>query len=404
MPLHAVDLSTGRQQESSSGAGKIDGAADGWEAMSPLNRRLLLRHGVGAAAVPWFAVPGSASPPSPGSSFPGDVGRASLPSTSWAIQIHNAVLSPTDAIRTVGAADDGRVANVPELQRSAHDALTAHLSSDYAKLATDLPSLIGRVEWASLQGTDSPDIQTLLSDAYGVAAWSLIKADSPVAAWIAAERSIKAAEQADDVLRIAAATRCLSEVHMRASNFEEATRTAFLATVQLDTAKPAQRQTALSLRGAALLSGAAAAARRGSSREAYAALRAAATCAEELGDDRIDLGTVFGPTNVAIHEVAIAVELGDTRQALHHVSAVKLNRMPAALTERRARFLIDVARSHHGQGDDEAAVGALLEAEHIAADEVREHRLTHDLLRDLLSRERRSSGVRELAGRCNLLN
>lgn len=68
-----------------------------------------------------------------------------------------------------------------------------------------------------------------LSDVYAVAGWTLIKADSPIGAWIAAERAIQASEQVGDVLRLAAATRCLAEVHMRANNLEEATRTAWTA-------------------------------------------------------------------------------------------------------------------------------------------------------------------------------
>jgi hypothetical protein len=39
-----------------------------------------------------------------------------------------------------------------------------------------------------------------------------------------------------------------------------------------------------------------------------------------------------------------------------------------------------------------------------APDELRCHRLTHELLRNLLTRERRSSELRALADRCRLLN
>jgi hypothetical protein len=69
-----------------------------------------------------------------------------------------------------------------------------------------------------------------------------------------------------------------------------------------------------------------------------------------------DLGAVFGPANVAIHRVAVAVELADTRTALAHIPAVDLRRMPPQLTERRARFLIGVARAHaHAHVKDDAA-------------------------------------------------
>jgi hypothetical protein len=191
---------------------------------------------------------------------------------------------------------------------------------------------------------------------------------------------------------------------MRAKNLHEASRTAFLAATYLDTVQVPERGVAHCLRGAALLSAAAASARRGDRREAHAALKAAAVCTAELNEERCDLGTVFGPTNVAIHQVAVAVELGEAFEAMRHIPKVKLDRMPTQLTERRARFLIDVSRSYTQLGDNTAALDALLQAETIAPDEVRNHRLTHEVLCDLLPRERRSSGLRALATRCKQLN
>jgi hypothetical protein len=189
---------------------------------------------------------------------------------------------------------------------------------------------------------------------------------------------------------------------LREWRFEEATRTAFLAATYLDTARTSNRAAVLCLRGGALLSASAAAARRGDTREAETSLKAAAACAEQLGEDRADYGTVFGPTNVAIHRVAVAVELGDARKAVQHIPAVKIDRMPRQLTERRARFLIDAARSHARLHDDRAALGALTEAEQVAPDELRNHRLTRQVVGDLLTRERRSSGLRALAVRCQV--
>ena len=174
-------------------------------------------------------------------------------------------------------------------------------------------------------------------------------------AWVAAHRAVQAAENAADVLRCAAATRCLAEVHMRAGEYAEATRVAFLAATYLYGIKTLDKPVSLVLRGSSMLSAAAAAARRGDGREARASLRAAVMCAEDLGEDRADLATVFGPTNTAIHEVAVAIELGDARQA-----------------------------------------------ENAAPEELRHHRLTRRVVQEMLARESRSSGLRELAGRCGV--
>jgi hypothetical protein len=322
---------------------------------------------------------------------------------SWATPIYGAVLSPTDAARRAAATQVAN-ARVADLRAMTGRALQASFASGYAQLAVTLPVLIGTAELANIQAAgDRPSLQELLSDIYAVTGWTLIKADSPAAAWTAAQRALQHAEDIGDVLRSAAATRCLSEVHMRARNFEEASRMAFLAATYLDTARTSERAAVVCIRGGALLSASAAAARRGDTREARTSLRAAAVCADELDEDRADLGTMFGPTNVAIHRVAVAVELGNPREAMEHVPDVHLERMPAHLTERRARFLIDVARSHAQVQDDQAAIGALTEAEAIAADELRHHRLTREVLRDLLTREHRSSGLRALADRCHAL-
>jgi tetratricopeptide (TPR) repeat protein len=368
-----------------------DNNAADWHAMSPSNRRLVLGYGFAATAAAMLGLDDATSVRRHADA-PLTLAAATHP--SWARATHDAVLNPMDAVRRATASADDGLHDLHSLRAVVDQTMRVSLSSDYGALEQSLPALIGCAE-AAYQA---------LSDVYAVAGWTLIKADNPAAAWIAAQRAIQAAEQVGDVLRTAAATRCLAEVHMRADNLKEATRIAFLAAVQQESASPDDRPTATSLRGAALLSAAAASARRGDGREAHAALKAAAVCAAELGQEHSDLATVFGPTNVAIHQVAIAIELGDAPDAIRHIPAVQLDRMPPLLTERRARFLIDVARSYARLRDDAAAIDALLHAETIAPDELHHHRLTHELVPQLLTRENRTSDLRALATRCNLLN
>jgi transcriptional regulator with XRE-family HTH domain len=379
------------------------------ELMRWLSRRLVLQQGVAAAVLPVLGLDSVAPTGTPSYAVEEPSVLAALSSVSWASPIYEAVLSPTDAARRVASELEanarGHLGSQADLRRAVATVMQASLSSDYAQLAQSLPRLIGQIELANLQARDDRfPVQRLLSDVYAIAGWTLIKADSPAAAWVAARRAIQFAEHADDMLRSAAATRCLAEVYMRARSLQEASRTAFFAATCLDTVQVQERGTVLCLRGAALLSAAAASARRGDRREATTALKAADVCATELNEERCDLGTVFGPTNVAIHQVAVAVELRDASEALRHIPKVNLSRMPSQLAERRARFLIDVARSYTQLRDDAAALDALLQAEAIAPDELRNHRLTREMVRDLLLRERRSSGLRALANRCKRLN
>lgn len=314
----------------------------------------------------------------------------------WAVRTHQAVIDPTGEVRRwrgeAGAQD------IPPLRPMVDRAMLVSLTSDYGALERSLPSLLGRAEWEVLDDPCHDARQRTLSDVYSLIGWMLIKADDVYAAWLAAQRATQAAENAKDGIRIAAATRCLAEVHMRGGNFGRAVRTALLATIGL--ADEPDKRLALSIRGAALLSAAAASARNGERREAYSLLAAATRCADDLGRDGLDLATVFGPANVAIHRVVIAVELADARQALAAAETVKLDQLPELLAERKSRFLLDVARAQVATGSFSTAVDTLIEAEATSPDETRRHRITHGIIPQLLAHERRHSGLREFATRC----
>lgn len=382
----------------------LGGGTEDDDTMSPLNRRSVISCGLTAAAVAALSTSEAAGVFQQLPTARAFGGQST--DESWAAAIYDAVLNPTDAVRRATGAD-GDILYADRLRPLVGQAMRTSLTSDFGTLEKSLPTLIGQAEAATIttqRGGDDLVAQQTLSDVYAVVGWTLIKADMPIGAEIAAQRAIDAAERAGDIPRLAAATRCLAEVQMRAGDLEAATRTALLAAVHLDRTRSNHRPRSLLLRGAALLSAAAASARRGDRREAHAALKAAAACAEGIGQDRVILGTVFGPTNVAIHEVAIAIELGDASEAVRRIPAVRLEQMPRTLTERRGRFLIDAARSYAQMRDDQAAIDALVESEKIAPDELRNHRLTRELVPQLLAREHRSSDLRALARRCNLLS
>ena len=73
--------------------------------------------------------------------------------------------------------------------------------------------------------------------------------------------------------------------------------------------------------------------------------------------------------------------------------------------ERRARFLIDVARAHAQRRRAPEAVRALKEAETYAPEQVRSHHHVRDMVRDLLRGERRAVNpeLRKLAQRVGVL-
>jgi hypothetical protein len=86
----------------------------------------------------------------------------------------------------------------------------------------------------------------------------------------------------------------------------------------------------LSITGALWLIAAVTAARRTDKPQAWARLDQADALAQLLGVDANYAWTAFGPTNVAIHRVSVAAELGDPAEAL----LVDLDRLPPGLKSR----------------------------------------------------------------------
>jgi hypothetical protein len=327
------------------------------------------------------------------------------PPSSWADSVRQAVLDPT----SIDVEDYDSSADLTPLSSDVRDAIRMSLASNHSRLQAVLPRLIGRAERLLAEIRNDDTKQTALrlaADVYAVAGWTLIKGDDPMFAVVAAERSIGAARRADDSLRVSAATRCLAEAHMRDGRFDTASRIALNASLPVSVMSDRDTPAALNLRGAALLSAAAAAARRHDGREAHDALAAAAACAAQLGEDRYDFGAVFGPTNIAIHRVAIAIELGNADEAVRRSHEVNLTPLPSHLRERRARYFIDLARAHTQLKHHSEALYALRSAETVAPDETRSHRLTRFVLHQMLSASAvmPKHEVESLAARCGVVH
>ena len=80
--------------------------------------------------------------------------------------------------------------------------------------------------------------------------------------------------------------------------------------------------------------------------------------------------TAFGPTNVAIHRVATAMELGDVQLALDQGPQLDTSQMP---TERRVRHALEVARAYSARNQVDEALSLTLDAERLAPEQVRYH-------------------------------
>jgi hypothetical protein len=297
------------------------------------------------------------------------------------------------------AADD-----VEGLRAAVARAIRLERAAQYAALDVTLPGLLAE---AGEIADGSPDrarqeATGLLSQAEALGAWLFIKRDMPGSAEQAAKGALKTASRAEDVCLAGAAMRCLGEVHMRAGRFATASDLSIEAS-ELVRRAHLSASDALAVTGAGYLSAAMAFARAGDSSSADELLEAASVCAAGLGED-LSTPAVFGPSNVAIHRVALPMELGDPITALENAQTTRLDMLPGH-EERAARYLIDVARAHTARHQDADALGALLQAEQLACEEVRMHRLARSVLIDLLGRERRTTtpALRPMAARCGVL-
>lgn len=96
----------------------------------------------------------------------------------------------------------------------------------------------------------------------------------------------------------------------------------------------------------------------------------------------------FGPANVALHRMSVAVEMGQYDDALKQARKMRL---PAKLaTSRRAHFLIDRARTEMETGFTDKALEHLVEARKTAPEQTRYHPGARETVRGLVHTARRT--------------
>lgn len=270
-------------------------------------------------------------------------------------------------------------------------------ASAFGELGPLLAGVIPDLEALSRnsEGDERAEVFSLLADAYQVAAAMLVKVGDIGAGWIAADRAISAGERCGDRSLIMAGQLRMGHTFVNSSEDELALHVLRQA-VALAKTLPSDADTGLvSLTGACALLLSVLEARRGNAEEAHRHLRVATGLARHLGADRNDHGTEFGPTNVKLHQVAVEVELGNAAEALRLARPVDASGLSA---ERRARFLVDVARAHAQRREVARSVAALAQAEAIAPTEVSDSRRVRELLEDLehLAKGRPIPGLRPL--------
>jgi transcriptional regulator with XRE-family HTH domain len=303
-------------------------------------------------------------------------------------------------------ADHEPVRDLRSLQSNADQANRLYQAAHYEEAGLLLSRLIGEAQRAAqeLTSDDGRAAFGVLAQTYHITAKTLTKVGETELAWIAAERSLPAVEHAESPLLMAASAYHLGHVFLRAGQLDQAIGVTMTAARALEPRLAATPEH-LSAWGALHLTAVIAVARQDDRVAVRQLLGEARTTADRLGQDRNDFWTAFGPTNVALHEVSTAVELGDPGEVVRKGEALDPARFPPGLLGRRSQVFIDLARGYTQQRKDAAAVNMLLEAERIAPEAVRYQVIVKEMLRELLRREHRASTpqLRPLAARVGII-
>jgi len=307
------------------------------------------------------------------------------------------VLSGAHALRAmVGGRRAPALSTLRSKSRKAWDLTHAGRYTDLTEL---LRALVPDLETAvrTLPEAQQAEVCELMASTYQACSAALAKLGEPEAAWIAADRALAAAERTGNPMLVAAAAFRLVFVFLAARHYDQAEETARTAADALRSLADRGDPQAMSLWGALTLQRAVTASRLNYPDTAYHHLEQARQIAARLGEGRNDYNTEFGPANVSLYEIAVAVELGDAGHAMRTAATVDTTGLSA---ERRARMLIDVARAHVQRRQVHEAVTALRQAEDITPEQVRTHDLVRQIVSDLLTmQDPPSSELRGLAGR-----
>lgn len=276
------------------------------------------------------------------------------------------------------------------------------MAASYVELGALLPALIKELTVHAHQARDAERARAfrLLADAYTAVDSMAYKLGYMDLFALAVERMSWAARQADDPLLGPVAALRRSAAFLAAGAWDGGLRLLDRAGRQVEedlSGVPG----ALSVLGTVHLRSAIMAARGGRASPAWDNMSRAREVSGRLGRNTRDYGLLFGPANVAIHEVAVAVELGDADEAIRRGGDLVL---PAGLSqERSSHHYIDLSRAWLWQHEPGKALACVTKAEQLAPQRTRYHPMARETVMRLLDLHRRMpEQLRGVAARMGL--
>lgn len=218
------------------------------------------------------------------------------------------------------------------------------LSADYAHLAEQLPPLLAELARAGHEhaGEDRRRVHWLLAATWRCADAVAFKLGHFDLSALITDRIRAAAELSGDDLMIGTGAYVRGQTYLVTQAWEPGLRALSAAGKALER-RASTDPRAAAVYGALHMRAAVIAARGRMPEAAWSHMRIATSAAAVVGRDVEWYFTSFGPSNARIHELAVAVELGNEREALRRAGDW---RPPADLSaERASHWLIDLARA-----------------------------------------------------------
>ncbi|MET8011734.1 helix-turn-helix transcriptional regulator [Streptomyces sp. NPDC005271] len=295
-----------------------------------------------------------------------------LGNRDWAAsRVHDAMPGLSAAIAAYDIPGDGPVRSLPELRSSVSDAVSWRLAAQYVRIARRLPELIAELSRAvhTAPTAERAEAAQLLISAYRAA-------DAVAYKYGALDLSARlvdlmrwAEPQAENPLVAATVAYVRAETFFAAHAYGPGLRALEAA---MDAMPAPLDVAAVASRGALHMRAAVMAGRASDADAASLHLREAHRFADAVSEG-VYQGTAFGPDSLRVHEVSVAVSLGDA----HVHRALEFARAwapPLTLpAERRSGFYIELARAQLWSGLPDAAFESLKVARRIAPQHTREH-------------------------------
>lgn len=301
--------------------------------------------------------------------------------------------------------DDVPVRSLDELARDVAQASELRHLVNLAQLGTELPGLLAELRAAvyTFVGPERERAFGLLAEAYAAAGQVAYKLGYIDLASLTTERYEWAVAQSGDELAVLVGDYLRAGELIMTAEWNSALPFLEKSRSRIEPNIGQNNPAVLSVWGNLHLKSGLAAARAGKRDLADAHLGEARQTAQRLGADRDDYRLCFGPTNVNIWSVGLAVEMLDGTEAIKRSEKFAI---PATTQrERVGHHCIDLARGYLIHGDKKKAFITLREAKKIAPTQTRYHPMVHETIRVLARAETRGQEtIRGFAAWCGIKN